>query len=101
LFYASCFIIYQIIRDDKIWEGGLASHGAGKSAYYFNLSITKKQKIKRCMDLDRLVIVVALAAVLIRLEIYLTRNYRKAADVPWAFIFAKLMMWPRHPAPII
>ena len=49
--------------------------------------------------LDRLVIVVALAAVLIRLgNLFNSEIIGKAADVPWAFIFARVDDIPRHPA---
>lgn len=49
--------------------------------------------------LDRLVIVVALAAVLIRLgNLFNSEIIGKATDVPWAFIFARVDDVPRHPA---
>jgi prolipoprotein diacylglyceryl transferase len=84
----------------EVWEGGLASHGAAIGIPLSIYFLTKKQKDKTMLwILDRVVIVVALAAVLIRLgNLFNSEILGKAADVPWAFIFARVDNIPRHPA---
>jgi prolipoprotein diacylglyceryl transferase len=84
----------------KVWEGGLASHGAAIGIPLSIYLLTKKQKDKTMLwILDRVVVVVALAAVLIRLgNLFNSEILGTAADVPWAFIFARVDNVPRHPA---
>ncbi|HCY75849.1 MAG TPA: prolipoprotein diacylglyceryl transferase [Ignavibacteriales bacterium] len=100
LFYDPVFYLSHPIEIIKVWEGGLASHGAAIGILISIYLITKKQKDKTMLwILDRLVIVVALAAVLIRLgNLFNSEIIGKAADVPWAFIFARVDNVPRHPA---
>ena len=82
LFYEPAEYLSDPIRILKIWEGGLASHGAAVgilialwlySSYYINITFSRftVQKKKRkgqsfLWILDRMVIVVALAGALIR-----------------------------------
>lgn len=100
LFYDPVYYLSHPIEIIKVWEGGLASHGAAIGILISIYLITKKQKDKTMLwILDRLVIVVALAAVLIRLgNLFNSEIIGKAADVPWAFIFARVDDVPRHPA---
>ncbi|MBE0538756.1 MAG: prolipoprotein diacylglyceryl transferase [Ignavibacterium sp.] len=100
LFYDPVFYLSHPIEIIKVWEGGLASHGAAIGILISIYLITKKQKDNTMLwILDRLVIVVALAAVLIRLgNLFNSEIIGKAADVPWAFIFARVDNVPRHPA---
>jgi phosphatidylglycerol---prolipoprotein diacylglyceryl transferase len=100
LFYDPVFYLSHPLEIIKVWEGGLASHGAAIGILTSIYLLTKKQKDKTMLwILDRVVIVVALAAVLIRLgNLFNSEIIGKAADVPWAFIFARVDNVPRHPA---
>ena len=100
LFYDPVYYLSHPIEIFKVWEGGLASHGAAIGIITAIYLLTKKQKDKTMLwILDRVVIVVALAAVLIRLgNLFNSEIIGKATDVPWAFIFARVDDVPRHPA---
>lgn len=86
---------------------GLASHGAAIgiiiSAYYFSKKVSKRPTL---WILDRIVIVVALAASLIRLgNLFNSEIIGSKTDMPWGFQFVKAShlvdpMIPRHPSQI-
>lgn len=100
LFYDPVYYLSHPIEIIKVWEGGLASHGAAIGILISIYLITKKQKDKTMLwILDRLVIVVALGGALIRLgNLFNSEIIGRPADVPWAFIFARVDEIPRHPA---
>jgi phosphatidylglycerol:prolipoprotein diacylglycerol transferase len=100
LFYDPVYYLSHPIEIIKVWEGGLASHGAAIGILISIYLITKKQKDKTMLwILDRLVIVVALGGALIRLgNLFNSEIIGRPADVPWAFIFARVDDIPRHPA---
>ena len=85
-------------------KGGLASHGAAigiiLALYLWSRKYSKKSVL---WILDRVVIVVTLAAFFIRMgNLFNHEIIGVASDVPWAFIFTKAYvpdpMTPRHPA---
>ncbi len=100
LFYDPAYYLSHPIEILKVWEGGLASHGAAIGILIAIYLITKKQKDKTMLwILDRLVIVVALGGALIRLgNLFNSEIIGKPSDLPWAFIFARVDDIPRHPA---
>ena len=100
LFYDPVYYLSNPFEMIKVWEGGLASHGAAIGIPLSIYLLSKKQKDKTVLwILDRVVIVVALAAVLIRLgNLFNSEILGTATDVPWAFIFARVDDVPRHPA---
>ncbi|MBW7841523.1 MAG: prolipoprotein diacylglyceryl transferase [Ignavibacteriales bacterium] len=100
LFYDPLYYLSHPIEIIKVWEGGLASHGAAIGIITSVYLLTKKQKDKSMLwILDRLVIVVALGGALIRLgNLFNSEIIGKAANVPWAFIFIRVDDIPRHPA---
>ena len=68
LFYDPVYYLSNPIEILKVWQGGLASHGAAIGILTAIYLLTKKQKDKSMLwILDRLVIVVALGGALIRL----------------------------------
>jgi phosphatidylglycerol---prolipoprotein diacylglyceryl transferase len=85
----------------KIWEGGLASHGAAVGimiALYFFARHNKKPYL---WAFDRVVIVVALAGFFIRTgNLMNSEIFGKPTDLPWAFIFTRVSGIPRHPTQI-
>ncbi len=105
LFYNPSYYLSNPIEILKVWEGGLASHGAAIGiiiALY--LYSRKKEEQNLLWLLDRLVIVVALGGSLIRLgNLFNSEIYGVETQVPWAFIFpngAGAGMVPRHPTQI-
>lgn len=100
IFYDPWF--YFVERPDQIlavWNGGLASHGG---AIGILIAMYLYTKIREDMSFywlaDRVVIPVALAGAFIRTgNFFNSEIYGKVTDVPWAVIFAKIDMLPRHP----
>lgn len=83
----------------KVWEGGLASHGAGIGIIFgLWLYSRKNSDISIMWILDRIVIVVALAGFFIRLgNFFNSEIYGIPTNVAWGVIFAKVDNIVRHP----
>jgi phosphatidylglycerol---prolipoprotein diacylglyceryl transferase len=105
LFYNPVYYLSNPIEILKVWEGGLASHGAALGILIALYLYSRKKKDQNYFWLlDRLVIVVALGGSLIRLgNLFNSEIYGIETQVPWAFIFpngAGSGMVPRHPTQI-
>ena len=105
LFYNPSYYLSNPIEILKVWEGGLASHGAALGILIALYLYSRKKKDQNYFWLlDRLVIVVALGGSLIRLgNLFNSEIYGIETQVPWAFIFpngAGAGMVPRHPTQI-
>jgi phosphatidylglycerol:prolipoprotein diacylglycerol transferase len=102
LFYEPEIYLKDPIRILKVWEGGLASHGATIGILLALYLYSRKFRFDYLWVLDRIVIVVALGGALIRLgNLMNSEIVGKATDVPWAFIFMRnheFAQVPRHPA---
>lgn len=103
LFYAPDYYLANPLEILKVWEGGLASHGAAIAfliAIY--IYVERREGLRYLWVLDRVVIVVALAAFFIRIgNFFNSEILGKATDVPWAVKFVRLHeggMVPRHPS---
>ena len=99
LFYNPAYYLSNPIEIFKVWEGGLASHGAAIgiliAVYLFS---KKKKNYSFLWIIDRIVIVVALAGTFIRLgNLFNSEIIGKPTDVSWAFIFTAVDDLPRHP----
>ncbi|MFH5831727.1 prolipoprotein diacylglyceryl transferase [Halalkalibaculum sp. DA3122] len=82
-----------------IWRGGLASHGAAigilLAMYYF---VKKQRKMSFLWLADRVVMVVAIGGAFIRTgNFFNSEILGEPSTLPWAVIFAKIDMIPRHP----
>ena len=100
LFYNPEYYLSNPIEILKVWEGGLASHGAAigilTAIYLFS---SKKRNYPMIWTLDRIVIVVALSGTFIRLgNLFNSEIIGKPTDVSWGFIFTAVDDIPRHPA---
>ena len=103
LFYDAGYYLANPIKILKIWEGGLASHGAAigilTGLYLYTL---KKPDQSYLWLLDRVVITIALAAFFIRTgNLMNSEIVGKPTDLPWGFIFVNNSAYeslPRHPA---
>lgn len=103
LFYSPEYYLSNPLEILKVWEGGLASHGAAigilTALWLYSRSRADQSFLWAA---DRVVIFTALAGCLIRLgNLMNSEIVGKATDVPWAFIFARLGDGiPRHPTQI-
>jgi phosphatidylglycerol---prolipoprotein diacylglyceryl transferase len=85
----------------KIWEGGLASHGAAVGIMIALYFFARRNKKPYLWAFDRVVIVVALAAFFIRTgNLMNSEIFGKPTNLPWAFIFSHVSDIPRHPTQI-
>ncbi|MBX0292184.1 prolipoprotein diacylglyceryl transferase [Hymenobacter sp. HSC-4F20] len=74
----------------KIWEGGLASHGATIGIIFAVWLFSRNNKFDWLWTLDRIVLVVAVGGALIRLgNLMNSEIVGRPTDVPWAFVFPR------------
>jgi len=99
LFYEPEFYLSHPIEIFKIWRGGLASHGGFIgiiTAVYFYSKSHKDQPM--IWVLDRLTLPAILGSGFIRLgNFFNSEIIGNPTDVPWAIVFARVDMLPRHP----
>ncbi len=77
---------------------GLASHGGTIGIFIALVLYSRQMKIKLLKVLDIVSISVPLTACAIRMgNLMNSEIIGKVTDVPWAFIFEKIDMMPRHP----
>ena len=74
----------------KIWQGGLASHGATIGILFACWLFARNNKFDYLWVLDRIVIVVALGGACIRTgNLMNSEIVGKPTDAPWAFVFPR------------
>jgi len=98
-FYEPDYYLLHPAEIIKVWHGGLASHGGVLgivTAMYFYSRSRPEQPL--VWILDRLTLPAMLGAGFIRLgNVFNSEIIGIPTDVPWAFIFARIDMLPRHP----
>jgi phosphatidylglycerol---prolipoprotein diacylglyceryl transferase len=101
LFYAPGYYLSNPIEILKIWEGGLASHGATIGILLALYLFSRKYKFNYLWVLDRIVIVVALGGAFIRLgNLMNSEIFGRPTDLPWGFVFVRQQEFShvaRHP----
>ena len=108
LFYDFEALMADPIVVFKIWQGGLASHGATIGILLACWLFARSNKFDYLWVLDRIVIVVALGGACIRTgNLMNSEIVGKPTSVPWAFIFPRDVEHliqgvavPRHPTQI-
>lgn len=99
IFYDLMYYLRHPAEIIAIWHGGLASHGAAIGiliAMY--LYVQKKKDMSFLWLADRVVMVVAIAGAFIRTGNFINSEIvGQPSDLPWAVIFTRLDMVPRHP----
>ena len=100
LFYEPSYYLSNPIEILKVWNGGLASHGAAigilVSLYIF---AQKNKDISYAWIVDRIVIVVASAGFFIRLgNFFNSEIIGLPTDLPWAVVFHRVDELARHPS---
>ena len=74
----------------KVWEGGLASHGATVGILLACWLFARNNKFDYLWVLDRIVIVVGIGGALIRMgNLMNSEIVGKPTDAPWAFVFPR------------
>lgn len=100
LFYDPAYYLSHPLQILKVWEGGLASHGGAIGilvALYFY--VRRRSNQPYLWLLDRIAVPTALGGMFIRLgNLFNSEIIGVPAEVPWAFVFARVDMVPRHPA---
>ena len=106
LFYEPEYYLANPLEILKIWEGGLASHGAGIGIVAGLFVFSRKNKKPFLWVMDRVVIIVALAAFFIRTgNLMNSEIFGNITTMPWGFQFVRyydieLTTDPRHPTQI-
>lgn len=106
LFYDPSYYLSNPVKILKVWEGGLASHGAAIGILLALYLFSKKHPHQPFLWLvDRVVITVALAGFFIRIgNLFNSEIIGKTTDMPWGFKFIKAQvadpLTPRHPAQV-
>lgn len=99
LFYDPAYYLANPLKILAIHEGGLASHGGGIGAILATLYYAKKNGVNFLYLLDRLAIPTALFAFFVRMgNLMNSEIIGVQSDVPWAFVFSRVDLLPRHPA---
>jgi len=102
LFYEPDYYLKNPVEILKIWQGGLASHGAALGILLALWLFVRKYKKPFMWIVDRIVVVVALAGVFIRLgNLMNSEIYGIETSLSWGFVFIKnLEVVPKHPTQI-
>lgn len=106
LFYESEYYLANPWEMLKIWEGGLASHGAAIGIIIGLYFFSRKNNKHILWTLDRVVIVVGLAGFFIRIgNLMNSEIFGDITTMPWGFIFERYYIQayaidPRHPTQI-
>jgi phosphatidylglycerol:prolipoprotein diacylglycerol transferase len=105
-FYEPVYYLAHPLKILKVWEGGLASHGAAIGIISAILIFSYVRKKPFLWVMDRIVIVVALAGFLIRMGNLMNAEiYGLPTTLPWGFQFMRSTtpsdaLLPRHPTQI-
>ena len=99
LFYEPEYYLSHPLEILKIWQGGLASHGAAIGILVALYLFARKQKVPMIYVVDRVVITVALGGAFIRLgNLMNSEIYGVQTSLPWGFIFERNNeLFPKHP----
>jgi phosphatidylglycerol---prolipoprotein diacylglyceryl transferase len=105
-FYEASWYLAHPVKIFQVWEGGLASHGAGIGIITTIFIFSRVRKKPFLWVMDRIVVVVALAGFLIRMgNLMNSEIYGLPTDLPWGFRFMHSTtpsdgLLPRHPTQI-
>ena len=102
LFYEPASYFAHPLDILKIWEGGLASHGAAIGIIFALYLFSRKTRQPFLWVIDRIVIVVELSGFFIRTgNLFNSEIYGNVTSLPWGFVFQHVgEKLPRHPTQI-
>ncbi|WP_076416564.1 prolipoprotein diacylglyceryl transferase [Shewanella sp. UCD-KL12] len=99
LFYDPAYYLSNPLKIFAIWEGGLASHGGGLGAILALYYYRRKMDMPFLFLLDRLAIATAIFGFFVRMANFMNSEILGLpSSVPWAIVFERVDMLPRHPA---
>jgi prolipoprotein diacylglyceryl transferase len=98
LFYDPAYYLANPLKILALWEGGLASHGGGLGVIIALQLYVRKYKLDFLWLLDRVAIPTALFGFFVRMGNFMNSEIvGHETQLPWAIIFTKIDMLPRHP----
>jgi len=98
-FYDPAYYLANPMKIFAVWEGGLASHGGGAGVILALWLYVRKYKVNFLWLLDRVAIPTALFGFFVRMgNLMNSEILGKPTELPWAIIFSRVDMLPRHPA---
>ncbi len=99
IFYDPDFYFAHPLEILKVWEGGLASHGATFGILVALILYVRKMKDMTFFWLaDRAAVVIPIAAMCVRIgNFFNSEIVGLPASVPWAVVFERYDSVPRHP----
>ncbi|WP_373033361.1 prolipoprotein diacylglyceryl transferase [Sulfurovum sp.] len=98
LFYEPDYYLSNPLEILKVWKGGLASHGGLAGVLIALYIFAKRHNTPYMWLLSRVAIPGALTAAFVRFgNLFNSEILGLPSDKPWAIIFAKVDMVPRHP----
>ena len=106
LFYEPVYYLSNPIEILKIWEGGLASHGASIGILIGLYIFSRRNHKPYLWIMDRIVIVVALGGFFVRMgNLMNSEIFGDVTTLPWGFVFENYYdsfyaVDPRHPTQI-
>lgn len=99
LFYAPEYYLSHPVEILKVWEGGLASHGAAFGIIIaLWLYVRNTPRTTYLWVTDRVAVVIPLSAIFVRLGNFSNSEILgRPTDVPWSVVFERVDAVPRHP----
>jgi phosphatidylglycerol---prolipoprotein diacylglyceryl transferase len=99
LFYSPEYYLTNPVEILKIWQGGLASHGAAAGILIALMLFARNTRgVGFFWVTDRVSVVIPLAAIFVRLgNFFNSEILGLPTTLPWAVIFARIDSVPRHP----
>ncbi|MBI5220168.1 MAG: prolipoprotein diacylglyceryl transferase [Bacteroidia bacterium] len=102
LFYEPGYYLSHPLDILKVWEGGLASHGAAVGILIAVFIYCKKYHVSYISLLDKVVIIIPLSGGMVRIgNLMNSEIFGKPTALAWGFIFTNAgQTEPRHPTQI-
>ena len=99
LFYNSAYYLAHPLSMLRIWEGGMAFHGALIGVAIAVLIMAKRHYVPFFVLTDRVALVVPIGLFFGRLSNFINGElYGRVTTLPWAMVFPKSDGQPRHPS---
>ena len=99
VFYNSTYYLAHPLAMLRIWEGGMAFHGALLGVAIAILIMAKRQNLPFFVLTDRIALVVPIGLFFGRLSNFINGElYGRVTNLPWAMVFSSSDNQPRHPS---
>ena len=99
LFYNSAYYLAHPLAMLKIWEGGMAFHGALLGVAIAVLIMAKRHRVPFFVLTDRIALVLPIGLFFGRLSNFINGElYGRVTALPWAMVFPNSDGQPRHPS---